>query len=87
MQYSYTVAKTNARIIGCLMPPLTIALMPVSLLNDRGSDEAKAMVWPVIGGMAVELLTLFVVPIVYAGFKEFKMNLGMDDRHWAGADD
>jgi Cu(I)/Ag(I) efflux system membrane protein CusA/SilA len=40
------------------------------------------MAWPVIGGMAVELLTLFVVPVLYAGYKEFKMNLGLEDHHW-----
>jgi len=50
-------------------------------------DVAKAMAWPVIGGMAVELLTLFVVPVLYAGFKEFKMNVGMEDRHWKGTED
>lgn len=33
-------------------------------------------------GMAVELLTLFVVPVLYAGYMEFKMNLGLEDLRW-----
>lgn len=72
------------RIRPCLMTTFTtiIALMPVMYSTGRGADVAKAMAWPVVGGMAVELLTLFVVPVLYAGFKEFKMNLGMADRHW-----
>lgn len=75
------------RIRPCLMTTFTtiIALLPVVLSTGRGSDVAKAMAWPVIGGMTVELLTLFVVPVVFAAFKELKMNLGMDDRHWEGA--
>lgn len=79
-----TVEAGKKRIRPCLMTTFTtiIALMPVIYSTGRGSDVAKAMAWPVIGGMAVELLTLFVVPVLYAGFKEFKMNLGMDDRHW-----
>lgn len=84
-----TVEAGMKRIRPCLMTTFTtiIALMPVIYSTGRGSDVAKAMAWPVIGGMAVELLTLFVVPVLYAGFKEFKMNLGMDDRHWAGIEE
>lgn len=83
-----TVEAGLKRIRPCLMTTFTtiIALMPVIYSTGRGSDVAKAMAWPVVGGMAVELLTLFVVPVVYAGFKEFKMQLGMDDHHWAAAD-
>jgi len=84
-----TVEAGMKRIRPCLMTTFTtiIALMPVIFSTGRGSDVAKAMAWPVIGGMSVELLTLFVVPVLFAGFKEFKMNLGMDDRHWAGTEE
>ena len=83
-----TIEAGSRRIRPCLMTTLTtiIALLPVVFSTGRGSDVAKAMAWPVIGGMAVELLTLFVVPVVYAAFKEFKMNLGLADRHWTTAD-
>jgi len=83
-----TVEAGMKRIRPCLMTTFTtiIALVPVILSTGRGSDVAKAMAWPVVGGMTVELLTLFVVPVVFAGFKEFKMNLGLHDRHWAGTE-
>ena len=45
---------------------------------------ARAMALPVFGGMIVELVTLFVVPVVFCGYKEFKMRMGLADRHWAG---
>jgi len=81
-----TVEAGMKRIRPCLMTTFTtiIALMPVIFSTGRGSDVAKAMAWPVVGGMSVELLTLFVVPVLYAAFKEFKMNLGLNDRDWAG---
>ena len=84
-----TVEAGMKRIRPCLMTTFTtiIALVPVILSTGRGSDVAKAMAWPVIGGMTVELLTLFVVPVVFAGFKELKMNLGLHDRHWAGTEE
>ncbi len=76
------------RIRPCLMTTFTtlIALIPVLISSGRGADVAKAMAWPIFGGMTVALLTLFVVPVVFCAFKEVKMNLGMDDRHWAGAE-
>lgn len=80
-----TVEAGRKRIRPCLMTTFTtvIALMPVILSTGRGADVAKAMAWPVIGGMAVELLTLFVVPVLYAAWKEAKLALGIEDRHWA----
>ncbi|PQO33712.1 efflux RND transporter permease subunit [Blastopirellula marina] len=83
-----TVEAGMKRIRPCLMTTFTtiIALVPVIVSTGRGSDVAKAMAWPVVGGMTVELLTLFVVPVVFAGFKELKMNLGLHDRHWAASE-
>ncbi|QDV52302.1 efflux RND transporter permease subunit [Gimesia fumaroli] len=77
------------RIRPCLMTTFTtiIALMPVIFSTGRGSDVAKAMAWPVVGGMTVELITLFVVPVIFVAYKEFKMNLGLSDSHWAGVED
>jgi Cu(I)/Ag(I) efflux system membrane protein CusA/SilA len=80
-----TVEAGMRRIRPCLMTTFTtvIALLPVLTSTGRGADVAKAMAWPVFGGMVVALLTLFVVPVVFCGFKELKMNLGMRDRHWS----
>lgn len=69
------------RIRPCLMTTFTtvIALLPVLYATGRGADVARAMAIPVFGGMVVELITLFVVPVVYCGFLEFKMNAGFPD--------
>ena len=83
-----TVEAGLRRIRPCLMTTFTtvMALVPVLTSTGRGADVAKAMAWPVFGGMVIALLTLFVVPVVFCGFKEFKMNLGLQDRHWAGTE-
>ncbi|MEL7496066.1 MAG: efflux RND transporter permease subunit [Planctomycetota bacterium] len=72
------------RIRPCLMTTFTtvIALLPVLYATGRGADVARAMAIPVFGGMVVELITLFVVPVVYCGFLEFKMNSGIGDQRF-----
>ena len=69
------------RIRPCLMTTFTtvIALLPVLMATGRGADVARAMAIPVFGGMVVELITLFVVPVVYCGFLEMKMKGGIGD--------
>ncbi len=56
------------RVRPCLMTTATtiIALMPVLTATGRGSDVMRPMALPVVGGMAVELLTLFVVPVLWS---------------------
>ena len=84
-----TVDAGLRRIRPCLMTTITTiaALIPVLISTGRGADVAKAMAYPVFGGMIVELLTLFVVPVVFCGYKELVMNLGWKDRHWEGTED
>lgn len=55
------------RIRPCLMTTATtvIALLPVVSASGRGADLMRPMAVPILGGMAVELLTLFVVPVLY----------------------
>lgn len=83
-----TIDAGVRRIRPCLMTTATTlaALVPVLIATGRGADVARAMALPVFGGMAVELVTLFVVPVVFCGFKEFKMNLGLEDHHWSGTE-
>ncbi|TWU33653.1 Cation efflux system protein CusA [Novipirellula aureliae] len=80
-----TIDAGVRRIRPCLMTTATtlVALVPVLMATGRGADVARAMALPVFGGMAVEIVTLFVVPVVYCGFKEFKMQFGLADHHWA----
>ncbi|MFH5803075.1 efflux RND transporter permease subunit [Alienimonas sp. DA493] len=84
-----TVVAGARRIRPCLMTTATtvLALAPVLLADGRGADVARAMALPVFGGMTVELVTLFVVPVLFCGFKEFKLRAGLADRHWDGIED
>lgn len=73
-----TVEAGRRRIRPCLMTAFTTfaALLPVMLATGRGSDLARAMALPVFFGMFVELISLFVVPVLYCGYMEMKLNLG-----------
>lgn len=83
-----TIEAGMRRIRPCLMTTATtvLALVPVLLSTGRGADVARAMALPVFGGMIVELVTLFVVPVVFCGYKELKMKMGLADRHWEGVE-
>ena len=62
------------RIRPCLMTTATtvIGLMPVFLVDGRGSDVMQPMAIPSVGGMAVGLITLFITPCVYCWVEECK---------------
>ncbi|QEG37221.1 efflux RND transporter permease subunit [Bythopirellula goksoeyrii] len=81
-----TIEAGKRRIRPCLMTTATtvLALLPILMSAGRGADVARAMAIPVFGGMVTELITLFVVPVVFCGYKEFKMRMGLADRHWEG---
>jgi Cu(I)/Ag(I) efflux system membrane protein CusA/SilA len=38
--------------------------------TGRGADVARAMALPVFAGMLIELVSLFVVPVLYCGYME-----------------
>ncbi len=65
------------RIRPCLMTTATtvIGLMPVVFFAEgRGSDVMQPMAIPSVGGMAVQLITLFVAPCVYCAVMERKVS-------------
>jgi len=72
-----TVDAGRRRIRPCLMTAFTTfaALLPVMLATGRGADVARAMALPVFFGMFIELVSLFVVPVLYCGYMELKLNL------------
>jgi Cu(I)/Ag(I) efflux system membrane protein CusA/SilA len=55
------------------------ALTPVMYATGRGADVARAMALPVFFGMAIELVSLFVVPVLYCGYMEMRLNLRMPE--------
>lgn len=59
----------------CLMTTATtvLALLPVLTSRGRGSDIMVPMAIPAFGGMLLALLTLFLVPVLYALVEERKL--------------
>lgn len=80
-----TVNAGRRRIRPCLMTAVTTfaGLIPVMMATGRGADVAQAMALPVFAGMFIELVSLFIVPLLYCGYMELKFNLGMQDARWA----
>ncbi|MGM0575162.1 MAG: efflux RND transporter permease subunit [Myxococcota bacterium] len=63
------------RIRPCLMTTGTtvIALLPILTSQGRGADVMIPMALPAFGGMAFELVTLFVVPVLYGAWQATKL--------------
>ncbi len=64
------------RIRPCLMTTATtiLALLPILTSSGKGSDIMIPMAIPIIGGMTIELISLFVVPVLYSMRQEYKFN-------------
>jgi Cu(I)/Ag(I) efflux system membrane protein CusA/SilA len=66
------------RIRPCLMTTATtiLALLPILISNGRGGDVMVPMAIPCFGGMVMTLLSLFMVPVLYA----WKAELSLKDK-------
>ncbi len=64
------------RIRPALMTVATtmIALLPILTSTGRGSDIMIPMAIPSFGGMAVALISIFIVPVIYSFREERKLN-------------
>jgi Cu(I)/Ag(I) efflux system membrane protein CusA/SilA len=62
------------RIRPCLMTIATtvFGLLPIFWATGRGSDVMVPMAIPSVGGMAVSLITLFIVPCLFCAVEEWK---------------
>ncbi|HMQ00944.1 MAG TPA: efflux RND transporter permease subunit, partial [Cyclobacteriaceae bacterium] len=63
------------RVRPCLMTTATtlLALLPILTSAGRGSDIMIPMAIPAFGGMAVALITLFIVPVLYSWYEEINI--------------
>ena len=50
-----------------------LALLPVLTSTGRGSDIMAPMAIPSFGGMAIEVITMLVVPVLYCWRQERKI--------------
>ena len=73
-----TVHAGSRRIRPCLMTTATtiLALIPVLTSTGRGADVMVPMAIPSFGGMTIELMTLFFVPVSYCLVQEIKLKFG-----------
>jgi Cu(I)/Ag(I) efflux system membrane protein CusA/SilA len=82
-----TVVKAGARRIRpTLMTTATtiLALLPVLTSTGKGADIMVPMAIPSVGGMLLQVVTLFVVPVLYSAWKENRQStsiLTKEDPH------
>jgi len=53
-----------------------VALIPVMWATTTGSEVMKPMAIPTLGGMLVELITLFIVPVTFSYFEQKHIEQG-----------
>ena len=65
----------NKRVRPAVMTAATtiIALIPVLASTGKGSDIMVPMAIPTFGGMIFQMITMFVVPVAFASWAEYKM--------------
>ena len=70
-----TLEAGRRRIRPCLMTTATtlLALLPVITSQGRGADVMLPLALPILGGMAIEGITLFVVPVLYSAVEEWRL--------------
>jgi len=69
------IEGAKKRIRACMMTTATtvLALLPVLTATGRGADLMAPMAIPVFGGMLFEVITVFVMPVLYCAVEEFKL--------------
>lgn len=58
-----------------------VALIPIMWSTSTGSEVMKPMAIPTLGGMLVELVTLFIVPVVYSYFEHRRIILEQGENY------
>jgi Cu(I)/Ag(I) efflux system membrane protein CusA/SilA len=75
------------RVRPCLMTTATtvLALLPVLTSSGKGADVMIPMALPLVGGVTIELITLFITPVVYCWLKELLWKTGRVRGHFVAA--
>lgn len=73
--HTATLEAASKRIRPCLLTTATtvLALLPVLSAAGTGADIMIPMAIPCFGGMVFELITMFVVPVLYCWMQELKL--------------
>src|SRR6056297_135574 len=74
--YSTAIEGGFRRVRPCLMTTGTtlLALLPIITSPGKGSEIMIPMAIPIFGGMLVQVLSLLLVPLIYAMWKDFELN-------------
>ncbi|MBC8180697.1 efflux RND transporter permease subunit [candidate division KSB1 bacterium] len=72
-----TILAGKRRVRPAVMTTATtvLALIPVLTATGRGADIMVPMAIPSFGGMIFEMITMFVVPVLYAAIKERRLKI------------
>jgi Cu(I)/Ag(I) efflux system membrane protein CusA/SilA len=75
--YATAIEAGMRRVRPCLMTTGTtiLALLPILTSPGKGSEIMIPMAIPIFGGMFVQTLTLLLVPLLYAIWKENSLKL------------
>jgi len=73
--HAAVVEASGRRIRPTMMTTATtiLALIPVLTSTGRGADIMVPMAIPSVGGMFLQIITLFVIPVLYAIWKEWQL--------------
>ena len=52
-----------------------LALLPILTSTGRGSDIMLPMAIPSFGGMTLQMITMFTVPVLYAMWQEWQLTM------------
>ncbi|HLR89332.1 MAG TPA: efflux RND transporter permease subunit [Balneolaceae bacterium] len=74
--YATVIEAGKRRVRPCLMTTATtiLALLPILTSPGKGSEIMIPMSIPIFGGMFVQILTLLLIPLLYAIWKEGGLN-------------
>ncbi|MFH0962909.1 MAG: efflux RND transporter permease subunit [Planctomycetota bacterium] len=72
---SFVLEGARKRVRPCFMTTATtvLALLPVLTSSGKGADVMIPMAIPIVSGMTVELLAMFVTPVLYCALQEFRL--------------
>lgn len=81
------ISAGSRRVRPCLMTSATtvLSLMPILTSTGRGADLMIPIALPSIGGLSIELLSLFVLPVCYSFYKEVLWKLGRREGNFVTA--
>lgn len=73
--YKTAIEAGYRRVRPCLMTTGTtlLALLPIITSPGKGSEIMIPMAIPIFGGMLVQVLSLLLVPLIYATWKDFEL--------------